>query len=356
MIETLLLDWSGTLADDLAATLAATNEVLAAHGRPPLDREAFQREFELPFMRFYERLLPGCSREAVDRAFFAAYEPLRGSIPLLPGVRCLLALARDAGMQVHLFSTMRQDLLEGEVARHDLSPWLHGVHGGVEDKRQALPGLLARLGAAPDTTLFVGDTVHDVEAARAAGCRSAAVATGYAHRERLAAAGPDHLCDHLPCVAALLARERAVEELAMPIATVGGLVVADDGEILLVRTRKWSNRWGMPGGKIEYGETMEAAFLREVEEETGLVLTDPEVVLVQEAVLSPEFHRPRHFLLINLRGRAHSKAVRLNYEAQAYRWVRPEEALAMELNEPTRHLIERVYGDGARTAAGADHG
>ncbi len=343
MIETLLVDWSGTLADDLGATLTATNAVLAAHGKPPLDRAAFQRQFELPFMRFYERLLPGCTREEVDAPFFAVYEELRHQIPLLPSARCLLTFAREHRLPLHLFSTMRADLLEAEVARHGLTELVSGVHGGIDDKRPAMVALLAELGARPDTTLYVGDMVHDVEAARTAGVRVVAVATGYAPRELLAASRPDHLCDDLAQVVALLARDGAVEGLAMPLATVGGLIVHDDGEILLVRTAKWSGKWGTPGGKIDYGETMEQAFVREVEEETGITVTDPEVLLVQDAVFSPEFHTKKHFLLINLRGRAHTKEVRLNYEAQAYAWVTPEAALAMDLNEPTRVLIEAVY-------------
>jgi len=343
MIDTLLVDWSGTLADDLGATLAATNAVLAAYGKAPLDRPTFQREFELPFMRFYERFVPGRSRAEVDARFFSAYEPLRDQIPLLPAARALLTFARDAGIGVHLFSTMRPDLLEAEVVRHDLIHLVDRIHGGIEDKRAAMGPLLAELDARPDATLFVGDMVHDVEAARGAGVRAVAVATGYTDRAVLADAHPDYLIDDLGALVALLARDGAIEQLAMPIATVGGLIVHDDGEILLVRTAKWSGKWGTPGGKIDYGETMEQAFVREVEEETGLALTDPEVVLVQDAVFSPEFHTKKHFLLVNLRGRVHTKAVRLNYEAEAYAWVTPEAALTMELNEPTRVLIEAVF-------------
>lgn len=350
MIDTLLVDWSGTLADDLGATLTATNAVFAAYGELPLDRPTFQREFELPFMRFYGRFLPGRSREEVDACFFTAYEPLRHQVPLLPAARALLAFARDAGVRVHLFSTMRADLLEAEVARLDLAPLVDGIHGSIGDKRRAMGPLLAKLDARPDATLFVGDMVHDVEAARQAGVRAVAVATGYTGRAALAEAHPDYLFDDLGEVVALLARDGGVEQLAMPIATVGGLVVHDDGEILLVRTAKWSGKWGTPGGKIDYGETMEQAFLREVEEETGLVLTNPEIVLVQDAVFSPEFHTKKHFLLVNLRGSAHTKAVRLNYEAQDYAWVTPAAAVGMELNEPTRVLIHAVLGGDANRA------
>lgn len=346
MIDTLLIDWSGTLADDLHATLAATNAVLAAFAVDPLDRAAFQREFELPFMRFYERFLPGVGQAEVDRIFFAAYEPLRDQIPLLPDARCFLEYARSCGMRSYLFSTMRPSLLEAEVARHGVGHLVDGLFGGVIDKAEAIGPILTQLQVVAEHTLFLGDMVHDIDAARGGGVRAGAVATGYSHRERLVAAAPDYVFDNLGEVISFLAREAAVEGLEMPIATVGGLVIHPDGEILLVRTRKWSGKWGTPGGKIEYGETVEQAFVREVQEEAGLTLRDPQVLLVQDCVFSPEFYRKKHFLLVNLQGITDHKAVRLNYEASEFAWVTPAAALTMDLNQPTRFLIEQVYGEG----------
>jgi len=345
MIDTLLIDWSGTLADDLHATLIATNAVLAAFDVAALDRAAFQQEFELPFMRFYERFLPGVAQAEVDRIFFAAYEPLRDEIPLLPDARCFLEYARSSGMRAYLFSTMRPSLLVAEVARHGIGHLVDGMFGGIVDKGEAIGPILTELAVRADHTLFLGDMVHDIEAAQGAGVRSGAVATGYSHRERLAAATPDYLFENLGEVIGFLSREAAVEGLEMPIATVGGLVVHTDGDILLVRTEKWSGKWGTPGGKIEYGETVEQAFVREVREEAGLSIRDPEILLVQDCVFSREFYRKKHFLLVNLQGIADHKAVRLNYEASEFAWVTPTVALTMDLNQPTRFLIEQVYGD-----------
>jgi len=62
-----------------------------------------------------------------------------------------------------------------------------------------------------------------------------------------------------------------------PVATVGALISNPEGQILLVRTHKWGHTYGIPGGKIEKGETAVAALRREIREETGLVrgtLTD----------------------------------------------------------------------------------
>lgn len=125
-----------------------------------------------------------------------------------------------------------------------------------------------------------------------------------------------------------------------PLATVGALVRAPDGRVLLVQTHKWRNRWGVPGGKIAYGESVAAALRREFLEETGLTLSSIYWGPVQEAVRSPEFYREAHFILLNFIALSDGTAVTLNDEAQTYVWATPDEASALELNTPTRALLE----------------
>ena len=51
----------------------------------------------------------------------------------------------------------------------------------------------------------------------------------------------------------------------------GGCIFNERGEVLLQR-RSDSGKWGFPGGAVELGETPEMAAVREIREETGLVV------------------------------------------------------------------------------------
>ncbi len=51
------------------------------------------------------------------------------------------------------------------------------------------------------------------------------------------------------------------------VRAAGGIVTRDDGKMLLI---KRNDRWDLPKGKVEVGETLLQAALREVEEETGI--------------------------------------------------------------------------------------
>jgi len=138
-----------------------------------------------------------------------------------------------------------------------------------------------------------------------------------------------------------------VEALDRPLATVGALVLNPEGAGLFVRTVKWRGSWGVPGGKIEPGEAMLDAVVRELREETGLEVRDVRWAPTLEAVRHPEFHVPAHFVLLNMTARCDDDAVTLNDEADAYAWLPLREALTtLPLNEPTRALVRHVLRTG----------
>ena len=139
-----------------------------------------------------------------------------------------------------------------------------------------------------------------------------------------------------------------------PLTTVGALVTNTRGQVLIVKTTKWRGMWGVPGGKVEWGESLSSALKREFKEEVGLVLTQIRFALLQEAVLDAQFFKEAHFIMINYYAFSENETIIPNEEIEEWAWVTPQEAMEYPLNTYTQTLIEdyvknnRVFPDMAR--------
>ena len=194
---------------------------------------------------------------------------------------------------------------------------------------------------------------HDIATARHGRVHSCGVLTGYNTLPQLRQAGPDLIVEHLGELRERLLRHQfeiaaAAEnggEKRPPLSTVGALIFNQRDEMLLIRTQKWSNLWGIPGGKIKWGETSEAALRREILEETALKIIDIQFVLVQDCIHSPEFYYDAHFVLLNYTCRCTAKSpkVVLNDEGREFRWLDLAGVRKLPLNTPTKILLDAVF-------------
>lgn len=336
MFRNLIFDWSGTLVDDLGPVIEATNAVLGKYAITPLDREGFRRAFRLPYQDFYAEQLPGIPLEELEAHFRPAFDAAITPVTVLPHAREKLEWCTALGIRAFVLTSMDTLAFERQMDDFGLRHHFEATYSGVLDKREIIHQILKTHDLNPAETAFVGDMTHDVETARHGGISSIAVLTGYNHAEILAAVRPDITVPDLGVLRSLLDRRRSVSR---PIATVGALIHDGAGQVLVVRTHKWGDRWGIPGGKIERGEPSITALRREILEETGIELCDIEFTMVQDCIDSPEFQRREHFLLLNYVGRASTTAVQLNDEAEKFQWLTPAAALTLDLNQPTRLLI-----------------
>jgi len=117
------------------------------------------------------------------------------------------------------------------------------------------------------------------------------------------------------------------------VEVVGSAIIENsEGKILLVKSPKWHNKWTMPGGHIEPGETIDEALLREAEEEVGLSLKSEGIIAYGELIDPPDFHRPAHFIYFDIFCKTENNNIKLdNKELTEYKWVTPQEALEMDL-------------------------
>lgn len=199
-----LFDLDGTLIDSITLILGSMRHAFAKCGRAVPSDDEWLTGVGIPLRTMFQRY--GSDDVEIDR-LIAAYREHQlanhdGLVRCYDEVPQTLAALQRAGHPLAVV-TSKGDLL----ARRGLE--LVGIAGHFETivscdsctrhKPHPEPVLTAleRLGYEPDEALFVGDSVHDIEAGNAAGVETVAALWGPFSREQLALARPDRFIDRI---------------------------------------------------------------------------------------------------------------------------------------------------------------
>jgi 8-oxo-dGTP diphosphatase len=113
-----------------------------------------------------------------------------------------------------------------------------------------------------------------------------------------------------------------------------------DGKILLVRRARSPARgfYSLPGGRVEFGETLHAALHREVAEETALKIEILELATWREVL--PGTTGGGHYLIMSFAARWTSGEVVLNDELDDHKWLAPEALGELKMTFGLQEVIQ----------------
>ena len=211
-----LLDLDGTLLDTVADLAAAVDAMLVELGRAPIGEETVRTYVGKGARVLVRRALAGsldapCDDDAVDAAmpvFERHYARRNGtSARLYPNVVEGLDALRAKGLALACVTNKPQGFTDALLARTGLASYFAVVVGAdarLARKPDPEPLLHAcgRLGVLPAQAVAVGDSMNDVQAARAAGMRVIVVPYGYNEGRPSSALDADAHVDDLQQAAA----------------------------------------------------------------------------------------------------------------------------------------------------------
>lgn len=127
-----------------------------------------------------------------------------------------------------------------------------------------------------------------------------------------------------------------------PLIGVGAVVFGAGEEILLIKRGKAPNygRWMVPGGTLEWGETLEEGAIREVREETGIEIEIEAFVEIIEAMTPGE--DGYHFVIMDYAARAVGGTLAAGSDALEAVWVAPQALRDFDLTPELLRVIEKA--------------
>jgi phosphoglycolate phosphatase len=189
-IRSVTLDLDGTLLDSLPDLAAAANAMLAELDQPSRSLHEVRGFVGKGIADLVRRCLTEERGYAGDltaalKVFRRHYALTNGrEAAPYPGVMEGLELLRELGLPLAVITNKAAEFTDPLLSATGLAPYLSFAISGdslPEKKPHPLPLLHAaeRLNSTPEDNLHVGDSRHDAEAARAAGCPVALVPYGY---------------------------------------------------------------------------------------------------------------------------------------------------------------------------------
>jgi len=131
---------------------------------------------------------------------------------------------------------------------------------------------------------------------------------------------------------------------ARPVPVVRLIITNNEGKVLFLRraqTAYGDGGWCLPGGKIDYGETVEQAAIKELREETALEARDPRFLFYQDS-LPPE---PASMHCINFYFECEALGkLEMNPESSDWAWTGPDELDSLDIVFRNDEGLRRYWG------------
>ena len=188
----LVYDFNGTILNDVDVCVKAENKTIEHFhlDRPPLSREEYLKLFTFPVKHYYE--LVGFDwnvypYEEVGQYWFNWYRELRNEYRVFDGVEEILEENHRKGLKNILLSASSLVELKKQLDELGIAQYFDEVLGidNIYAGSKVDIALNWIADKDPKECLMIGDTLHDLETARAMGIDCVLVANGHQDRETL---------------------------------------------------------------------------------------------------------------------------------------------------------------------------
>lgn len=200
-----IFDLDGTLLNTLADLANACNHTCEVMGWPTFPQDRYRYKVGNGMLKLIERIMPAelvGDQAAFDTAY-ATFTPYyathkEDNTAPYPGIPSMLDTMREAGLTLAVLTNKDHSAAAPLIEKYFGDERFAAVQGRVDafpPKPEApiTRHVMEQIGAAPETTLYVGDSNVDVQCGHNASLKVAGVTWGFRGREELESEGADFI-------------------------------------------------------------------------------------------------------------------------------------------------------------------
>lgn len=199
-IDMVAFDWSGTVIDDRKLVYETFSKILRNQNKDIISFDEWvsfmtENSVDEMFSRFSQ------SSTELQKEIWESHlsEIVKGGMKsaIYPDSLEIFKYIASKGKPIVIVSAQPADHVNMVAEENGLSNFISRVIGNAYDKSIHLTYLCEELKIKPERTMFIGDMISDIEAARRAGVISAAITRGYHTEKTLLTAKPNIILSNL---------------------------------------------------------------------------------------------------------------------------------------------------------------
>jgi ADP-ribose pyrophosphatase YjhB (NUDIX family) len=134
----------------------------------------------------------------------------------------------------------------------------------------------------------------------------------------------------------------AIDHPQRPQLAVSAAIFRED-RVLLVRRARSPGKgfYSLPGGRVEFGESLHTALHREVDEETAIRIDIVGLAGWREVLPSPG--GGGHYLIMSFAARWKAREPVLNHEHDDFKWLRPDEMSNLRMTGGLEEVVQAAW-------------
>ena len=212
----ILWDWNGTLIDDAVTSLNCVNDMLTEINKPLISLEQYYTYVETPIIGFYRHILTEDELDfpVISKSFHDSYNNRIKETFLADNAETTLKTLKEKGAKQYIITATKEESARNLAFQYGVVEYFDGIFGAdntlAESKVERALNFFKKNNINPRDTLFIGDTLHDLETANALGVDCVLVTYGHQGKEITENSGTVTV-DNLNDVLDIILDDRAVD-------------------------------------------------------------------------------------------------------------------------------------------------